>query len=83
MLLTIPYDDGWTAYVNGEEVEIKEAANALMAVPVTEGENEIELKYHVPGAKTGVLLSIAGILMFLAIAWFDRRSKLMKNKRDS
>ena len=83
MLLTIPYDDGWKAYVNGEEVKIKEAANALMAVPVTEGENEIELKYHVPGAKTGVLLSIAGILLFLAIVWFDRTRKLMKSKQDS
>lgn len=75
MLLTIPYDDGWTARVNGEEVEIKQAANALMAVPVTEGANEIELKYHVPGVKTGILLTIAGVLLFLGLVWFDRRKK--------
>lgn len=75
MLLTIPYDDGWTARVNGEEVEIKQAANALMAVPVTEGANEIELKYHMPGVKTGILLTIAGVLLFLGLVWFDRRKK--------
>lgn len=75
MFLTIPYDAGWTAHVNGEEVEIKQAANALMAVPVTEGANEIELKYHVPGVKTGILLTIAGVLLFLGLVWFDRRKK--------
>lgn len=73
MLLTIPYDTGWTATVNGEEADIKEAADALMAVPVSAGDNEIELKYHVPGVKTGVLLSLAGVLIFCGICGFDKR----------
>lgn len=64
MLLTIPYDVGWRAYVNGEKVEIRQAAQALMTVPVVQGENEIVLKYEIPGLKAGILISVMGILLF-------------------
>lgn len=67
ILLTIPYDDGWKAYVNGEETEILTGANALSVIPVEKGENAIELKYRIPGMKTGVFLTIAGIFMFGAL----------------
>lgn len=75
LLLTIPYDTGWTAVVNGEKAEIKEAADALMAVPVQAGENEIELKYHVPGAGTGILLTLTGILIFCGVCQVGKKRK--------
>lgn len=75
MLLSIPYDDGWTASVNGKKVEIRPAANALMAIPLSAGENIIELKYEIPGVKAGIGLSILGLFMFLGICWMDRTKK--------
>ena len=75
MLLSIPYDDGWTASVNGKKVEIKPAANALMAIPLSAGENIIELKYEIPGVKAGIGLSILGLFMFLGICRMDRTKK--------
>lgn len=76
LLLSIPYDEGWTAVVNGKEVEVKEGADALTVIPLKEGENRIELKYHVPGVKVGMGLSVLGVLMFLGICGFERRRLL-------
>lgn len=76
ILLSVPYDDGWEARVNGEKVEISEGANALSVIPVKKGANEIELQYKVPGVKVGLLLSVAGILMFTVFCWFEKNRKL-------
>ncbi len=73
LLLTIPYDEGWSAWVNGEEVEIKEGANALSVIPVSKGENEIKLVYKVPGITTGILLSVVGILAFALWVWLEKK----------
>ena len=48
LLLTIPYDQGWKAFVNGQQVEITDGANALSVIPVEEGENQIELRFPLP-----------------------------------
>ncbi len=83
LLLTIPYDDGWKAYVNGQQVVITDGANALSVIPVKEGENEIELKYSIPGWKMGVLLSAAGILLFAGICQLEKYGKRKKeNEKD-
>ena len=83
LLLTIPYDDGWKAYVNGQQVEITDGANALSVIPVSEGENQIELKYSVPGWKTGVALSAVGILLFVGICQLERHGKRKReNEKD-
>ncbi len=80
MLLTIPYDDGWKAWVNGEEVEIHAGANALTAVPISEGLNTIEMEYEVPGVKMGILLTAAGGLLFLGICMTDQRREKSRKR---
>lgn len=83
LLLTIPYDEGWNAYVNGQQVEITDGANALSVIPVKEGQNEIELKYSVPGWKRGVVLSAGGILLFVGICQLERyRKRKKENGKD-
>lgn len=61
--------------MNGKKVEIRPAANALMAVPLSAGENVIELKYEIPGVKAGIGLSIMGLFIFFGICWMDRTKK--------
>lgn len=75
MLLTIPYDGGWDAYVNGERVEVLGGANALTVIPIEEGENQIELEYHVPGVKEGWVLTVAGICLFLVLCRISTKKR--------
>ncbi len=61
---SIPYEDGWSATVNGVEVEIEKVSVGFMAVPVEAGENVIEFTYHTPGLKAGVIITIVSFLLF-------------------
>ncbi|MBR1533400.1 MAG: YfhO family protein, partial [Ruminococcus sp.] len=64
LLFSVPYDEGWSASVNGEPVEITKASIGFMAVRVPgHTESEIEFRYETPMLKTGCILSGAALLL--------------------
>lgn len=66
VFFSVPYDDGFTAFVNGKQVEIDNVFDGLMAIRVPQGDNEIRFEYETKGLKEGTILSIAGIIIFAA-----------------
>ena len=64
VFFSVPYDDGFTAAVNGEPAAIEKVDNGMMAVYVPAGENEIEFTYHTPGLKVSAIVSVAGIAAY-------------------
>ena len=71
---SVPADDGWTAEVNGKSVEILDV-NGMMAVQISEGQNEIEFKYEVPFLREGIIISIIGITVWGIYYAVTRRKK--------
>ena len=67
MLLTIPYAEGWTAEVDGKEVEIVPVQNALMGIMLEKGSHDISLKYTPAGFKAGLAVSICAIVVIAAL----------------
>ncbi len=68
LFTTIPYERGWTAYVDGKKAEIIEAQNAFAAVRTGGGSHEVKFKYRSPGLGAGMLVSfltLAGVLIYL------------------
>ncbi len=65
LFTTIPYDTGWTVYIDGEKAETTTFASALMAVPLTAGVHEIELVYTAPKLVLGMAISLGSGLIFL------------------
>ncbi len=63
VFFSVPYEDGWSATVNGEAVTIEQVDTGFMAVPVAAGNNVIEFHYETPGLKVGFILTIAGIVL--------------------
>ena len=79
---TIPYDEGWKVYVDGEEVEIYKTLDALIAFDIDEGgEHTLELKYAPAIYKTGMILSLSGLGLFLLICVADFVIRLLVRKR--
>lgn len=80
MLTTIPYDAGWEVKVDGKAVTtVPVLDDTLLAFEITPGEHKIEMVYKADCLTNGLLLSIAGILLFAA-CWvaeylYDRRRK--------
>ena len=67
---SIPYDEGWKVYIDGEEVETTKVLGSLLAVPTTAGFHEIEFVYRPISFTLGMTLTVIGILAFaLLIVW--------------
>ncbi len=65
VFFSVPWDEGWSAEVNGEPVDIEKVDIGFMAVPVSSGNSKIVFTYHTPGLKTGALLSLGGLVLLI------------------
>ena len=62
MFFSIPFDDGWTATVNGKNADIIKVAKGFMAVEAPAGECTIKFSYKTPGLKYGLIISATALL---------------------
>ena len=65
VFFSVPYDEGWTATVNGEKTEIEKVNKGFMAVKVGAGESEIRFDYMTPGLSLGAKITAASAAVFL------------------
>jgi hypothetical protein len=76
LVLSEVYDPGWSAFVDGKQVQVFAAFTALRAVPVPEGTHTIELRYEVPGLKLGLLVTAAtAVIVAVVLGYLFWRSK--------
>ena len=64
LVISQPYENGWSVTVNGQPAELNPAYEGLMGVQVPAGENTIELRYLTPGLVPGAIVSIASVTLF-------------------
>lgn len=67
LCLSIPYDRGWTAYVDGRRTELLQANTMYMALPLSAGEHTVELRYCTYGLKTAIKITGMGFAAFALI----------------
>lgn len=90
---SFPYDPGWRAWVDGEEVTLAETydptsekvklTDAVISFPLEAGHHEIELRYETPGLKVGAVISIASLLLFLLLMFLLRKKPYFLPDEDS
>lgn len=87
MVVSIPYDTGWTVTVDGKEVETygldaavpdeKQTTDldggALLGFDIPAGAHTVELTFHTKGLTAGVLLSVVSLLLLIALLLFTGR----------
>ena len=78
LMFTIPYDEGWTCYIDGEEVPINMVLGVFMAVDVPEGTHSYEMKFFPTGMKTGIGLSAAALLATIVYIPMDTKHRKQK-----
>ena len=68
LFTTIPAEKGWTVYVDGVKTDYGTALNdALMTVELSEGEHVVEFKFFAAGLGLGLILTVAGIAIFVGM----------------
>lgn len=79
LLVSIPNDDGWTVCVNGREVDTEDVCGgALMAAPVEEGENAIEMTYASPGFYAGCAVTVFSFVAFAGATALRKRRAISR-----
>lgn len=66
--------DGYKAYVNGREVDLKDNGFDFMLVPLDEGENTVEIVYKSP-YMAFILIGVALAVAILVAVWFIYKKK--------
>lgn len=76
LLLSVPYDEGWTATINGAAAELTPAADkGLSCLSVQKGANKIVMSYRTPGAFAGLAVSLATAVALVTAGLFARHKK--------
>mgnify|MGYP004466738711 FL=1 len=75
LVLSIPYNSGFKAYVDGEEASLVKANGMYMAVELSKGSHHIQLTYRTPYLLTGAVLSVLGLLAFAGIFIWNTKKK--------
>ena len=76
MMMPMPYDLGWTLYIDGEEAELLEHESHIMMFELSKGEHTVELEYFPQGLKEGLFVSFAAILGIVMVLLLGKVHKM-------
>lgn len=80
LVLSIPFENGWSATVNGQAVDVEAAYGGLSSINVEAGDNSIELHYMTPGLIPGAAVSIICVTLFGVWRFAVRKRKVTTDK---
>jgi len=83
LLLTLPYDKGWQAKINGRPVTTRRVAGNLLAIPLKQGKQTYELTFTPEGLRTGLIISVISILLAVSYLIFELKIFLKKRPTSS
>lgn len=72
LILSVPYEDGWTVLINHQEAERSFFGGCLMAFDLEPGEYTIDMRYVPQGQWAGVAVSAVSLIVFIAVMTFLR-----------
>lgn len=82
LCLSIPYSEGWTAYVNGEPMELLQTNTMYMGLSLPAGDHSIRLVYETPGLRTGLCVSAAALALLLGMVLVREIPSRIKQKKE-
>ena len=79
LILSVPYEEGWTVQIDGENAEPEQFGNALMAFDLEAGEHTIQMHYVPEGRNIGILVSAGSVLILLGCVLCQRCDRKRKD----
>lgn len=72
LFVSVPYEPGWSAMINGSPVSIEPLKQAMMLIPVQSGDNHVVLTYAPEGLAEGVVISALAWIVASVVLWYFR-----------
>ena len=73
LMFTIPWDDGWTLYIDGQPTELTKVMGVFMAASVPAGSHSYEMRFVPVGLRIGAMISIIGLMLALLYITVGKR----------
>lgn len=67
LFLSIPYDKGWKAKINGKKVDVSNINLGFIGIDLQKGDNIVELSYMPPLLIKGLLITIFSLVVILVV----------------
>lgn len=80
LFISLPYSEGFTAYVNGVKTGIKRVNIGYMGIMLEAGTHDIMFVYETPGMKYGIILSLLAMGAVASIGVFRTIKKHKKSR---
>lgn len=75
--MSIPYDRGYTLYIDGKSRTIENVDENFMGVKIEKGHHDIKIVYEAPLLKVGKIISLFSFIVYINILY---REKIMRQK---
>ena len=74
-ITSIPYDEGWSVKVDGEDTELEKIADAFIGISLSKGEHKIEMSYCPKGFRIGLTLTCISGILFIGMYLLEKKLK--------
>lgn len=75
LVLSVPYEPGWTLLVDGKETSIDLFEDTFISVYLPEGEHTISISFFPEGFIPGVIISLLCVIIYILIELYLKRHK--------
>jgi hypothetical protein len=83
LFFSIPYSEGWTLTVDDNLTSVDKVNIGFIGAQIGAGKHTIKLDYFLPGLFIGGIMSAAGCVIFIVLAWNTASISLRKNSRQA
>ena len=77
LVLSVSYQPGWSAFLDGKQVPIIRSNAAFIGLEVPKGDHVLSLQYHTPLLKAGITISAVFIIIFIIMLIISFRRRQM------
>lgn len=72
---TIPYDEGWDIIIDGKSIDYESTLGSIIAFRADKGEHTFEFRYSPICFRNGLIITIAGLIIFGELCFSEYRKK--------
>lgn len=80
LVLSIPYQNGWSAYVDGQKTEIRKVNIMYTGLHIKPGTHTVELKYEMPGMRISIIVTMVSLVIFIVALVIRRKRRYAEKK---
>lgn len=80
LFLSIPYEKGWTVYVDGKKTNYEKLYDTFIGISLNKGNHKIEMSFYPVGLDIGIILSKLGVVLIISYYIFRKGDKYEKSR---